>query len=109
MEALGRAPTVYRAIPRLPASIRDIALVVSDAVAAGEVESAVRVAAGALAEEVRLFDRFAGGAIPAAHASLAFRVVYRSADRTLTDAEVDAQHAKVVSEVTARFGATLRA
>ena len=107
--AIGRAPSTYRAIPRLPASARDIALVVSDAVAAGEVESAVRAAAGDLAEDVHLFDRFTGGAIPADHASLAFRVVYRRADRTLTDAEVDAQHAKVVSEVTARFGATLRA
>jgi phenylalanyl-tRNA synthetase beta chain len=109
LEGLGRAPSIYRAIPRLPASARDIALVVSDAVAAGDVETAVRAAAGDLAEDVRLFDRFTGGAIPADHASLAFRVVYRRADRTLTDAEVDAQHAKVVSEVTARFGATLRA
>jgi phenylalanyl-tRNA synthetase beta chain len=58
---------------------------------------------------VSLFDRFTGGAIPPEHASLAFRVVYRAKDRTLTDAEVDAQHVKVVSEVKARFGATLRA
>lgn len=41
--------------------------------------------------------------------SLAFRVVYRAPDRTLTDAEVDAQHGLVLSEVKARFGATLRA
>jgi phenylalanyl-tRNA synthetase beta chain len=108
-EAGGRAPSVYRPIPRFPASARDLAVVVRDGVAAGEVESAVRGAAGDLAEDVRLFDRFAGGSIPADHASLAFRVVYRSLDRTLTDAEVDAQHAKVVSTVTARFGATLRA
>ena len=106
---VGRAPPVYRPIPRLPASARDLAVVVKDDVAAGDVESAVRGAAGELAEEVRLFDRFTGGAIPSDHASLAFRVVYRRPDRTLTDAEVDAQHAKVVSTVTARFGATLRA
>ena len=106
---VGRAPSLYRPIPRLPASARDLAVVVRDDVAAGEVESAVRHAAGPLAEEVRLFDRFTGGAIPADHTSLAFRVVYRAADRTLTDAEVDAQHGKVVSEVKARFGATLRA
>jgi phenylalanyl-tRNA synthetase beta chain len=109
LESIGRAPSIYRAIPRLPASARDIALVVSDSVSAGDVERAVRTAAGDLAEDVRLFDRFTGGAIPADHASLAFRVVYRRADRTLTDAEVDAQHAKVVADVTARFGATLRA
>ena len=58
---------------------------------------------------MRLFDRFVGGAIPKDHASLALHVVYRAADRTLTDAEVDAQHAKVVAEVGKRFGATLRA
>jgi phenylalanyl-tRNA synthetase beta chain len=106
---VGRAPAIYRPIPRLPASARDLAVVVRDDVAAGEVESAVRHAAGPLAEDVRLFDRFTGGAIPADHTSLAFRVVYRAADRTLTDAEVDAQHGKVVTEVKARFGATLRA
>ena len=62
---VGRAASLYRPIPRLPASARDLALVVRDDVAAGEVESAVRHAAGPLAEEVRLFDRFTGGAIPA--------------------------------------------
>ena len=56
-----------------------------------------------------LFDRFAGGSVPAGRHSLAFHVVYRAADRTLTDAEVDARHAHVVAEVEKRFGATLRA
>jgi phenylalanyl-tRNA synthetase beta chain len=98
----------YQAIPRFPASTRDVALVVHDDVPAGDVERAVREAAGALAVEVSLFDRFIGGAIPASHSSLAFHVVYRAADRTLTDDEVDRQHAKVVAEVGTRFGATLR-
>jgi len=98
----------YATIPRFPASTRDIALVVKDEIRAGEVESAVRAAAGPLAEGVRLFDRFVGGQIAAGFSSLAFRVVYRAADRTLTDAEVDAAHANVVKSVGERFGATLR-
>ncbi len=98
----------YAPIARFPASTRDIALVVKDEVRSGEVESAVRAAAGPLAEGVRLFDRFVGGTIPAGSSSLAFHVVYRSADRTLTDAEVDAAHANVVKSVGVRFGATLR-
>ena len=106
--ALGTAAPQYAAIPRFPASTRDIALVVHDDVLAGEVERVVRDAAGPLAEDVRIFDRFVGGSIPAQHASLAFRVVYRAPDRTLTDAEVDTQHVKVVAEVGAKFGATLR-
>jgi phenylalanyl-tRNA synthetase beta chain len=98
----------YAPIARFPASMRDIALVVKDEVRAGEVESAVRAAAGPLAEGVRLFDRFVGGQIPAGFSSLAFHVVYRAPDRTLTDAEVDAAHANVVKSVGERFGATLR-
>jgi phenylalanyl-tRNA synthetase beta chain len=96
------------AIPRFPAATRDVALVVQDGVAAGEVLAAVRSAAGTLAEHVALFDRFTGGAVPEGHHSLAFHVVYRAPDRTLTDAEVDLQHAKVVADVNQRFGATLR-
>jgi phenylalanyl-tRNA synthetase beta chain len=105
---LGRYSPRFVPIPRFPPSARDLALVVSDDVAAGEVEGAVRKAAGELAEDVRLFDRFAGGAIPEGHSSLAFHIVYRAEGRTLTDAEVDLRHARVVTEVEARFGATLR-
>jgi phenylalanyl-tRNA synthetase beta chain len=98
----------YAPIPRFPTATRDVALVVKDGVPAGDVERAVREAAGALAEDVRIFDRFTGGQVPAGHASLAFHVVYRAPDRTLTDAEVDAAHASVVKAVGERFGATLR-
>lgn len=105
----GAALPKFTAIPRFPASSRDVALVVKDGIPAGEVEAAVRAAAGPLAEAVRLFDRFVGGQVPAGHASLAFRVVYRSPDRTLTDAEIDAAHANVVATASSKFGATLRA
>jgi len=72
------------------------------------VELAVREAAGDLGERVALFDRFVGGSVPAGHTSLALHVVYRAADRTLTDVEVDQRHAHVVAEVQRRFGAQLR-
>jgi len=105
----GAALPKFSSIPRFPASARDVALVVKDGIPAGEVEAAVRAAAGPLAEAVRLFDRFVGGQVPPGHSSLAFRVVYRSPDRTLTDAEVDAAHASVVAAASSKFGATLRA
>ncbi len=106
---IGKAPPAFADIPRFPASTRDLAIVVHDDVAAGDVLGAVREAAGPLASGVELFDRFVGGAIPKDHASLAIHVVYRASDRTLTDAEVDLSHAKVVAEVGRRFGAQLRA
>lgn len=103
-----RRAITYKPLPRFPGSPRDIALVVRDGIPVGDVEAAVKGAAGALASQVELFDRFIGSPVPEHHASLAFRIHYRADDRTLTDAEVDAQHAKVVAEVGARFGATLR-
>jgi len=105
---LGSALPAFHEIPRFPPSRRDLALVVSDDVPAGDVLAAIRGAAGALAEHVELFDRFVGGSIPRDHASLAFRVVYRAPDRTLTDAEVDERHAQVVSEMQRQFSAQLR-
>lgn len=106
---VGKKVVRYATIPRFPAATRDIAVVVKDDVPAGDVGRAIQDAAGALAERTALFDRFSGGPVPAGHVSLAFHVIYRAADRTLTDAEVDAAHAKVVDAVGKRFGATLRA
>jgi phenylalanyl-tRNA synthetase beta chain len=82
---------------------------VKDGIPAGDVLRTVREAAGPLAEDVQLFDRFSGGSVPAGHVNLAFHVVYRAEDRTLTDAEVDKAHEKVVAEMAKRFGASLRA
>jgi phenylalanyl-tRNA synthetase beta chain len=109
LDRIGVRPARFAPLPRFPATTRDLAVVVRDDVPAGDVKDAVAKAAGLLGVEVSLFDRFAGGNVPAGHASLAVRVVYRADDRTLTDAEVDACHAGVVSAVETRFGATLRA
>jgi phenylalanyl-tRNA synthetase beta chain len=109
LDRIGPCPTRFATLPRFPATMRDLAVVVRDDVQAGAVKDVVAEAAGALGVEVSLFDRFAGGNVPAGHTSIALRVVYRAEERTLTDAEVDARHASVVSAVQARFGATLRA
>jgi phenylalanyl-tRNA synthetase beta chain len=109
LQAVGPRTLRFTSLPRFPSSTRDLAVIVRDGVAAGDVERAVRGAAGDLAEEVTLFDRFVGGNIPAGHASLALRVVYRAPDRTLTEAEVDQRHAQVVADVEKRFDAQLRA
>ncbi|HEY6461838.1 MAG TPA: phenylalanine--tRNA ligase subunit beta, partial [Polyangiaceae bacterium] len=108
LQSLGAKALRFAPLPRFPASTRDLAIVVRDEVPAGDVEHAVRAAAGDLGEGVALFDRFVGGNVPAGHASLALHVVYRAPDRTLTDAEVDQRHAQVLAEVEKRFGAQLR-
>jgi phenylalanyl-tRNA synthetase beta chain len=107
----------YRPIPVLPAATRDIALVVSDDVRAGDVAGAIAETGGELCESVELFDLFRGGQVPEGQKSLAFHVVYRDPKaatdperaRTLTDDEVDKRHQAVVAAVKERFGAVLRA
>ena len=101
----------------LPATTRDIALVVREEVPAGDVEKVIREAAGELCESVQIFDVFRGPSLPEGHRSLAFHVVYRdpraatapSEARTLTDREVDERHAAVVAKANVELGATLRA
>ncbi len=113
---IGAQAPRYKPIPSLPAATRDIALVVSDDVLAGDVAGAIRKSGGDLVESVELFDLFRGGSIQKDHRSLAFHVVYRDPKaatdpdnaRTLTDVEVDERHKAVLAEVNQRFGATLR-
>jgi phenylalanyl-tRNA synthetase beta chain len=108
LDSLGVRVASFTPLPRFPSSTRDLSVVVPEDVAAGAVAGAVREVAGGLAEQVRIFDRFVGGNVPAGHVSLALRVVYRAGDRTLTDAEVDTRHGQVFAEVQKRFGAQLR-
>jgi phenylalanyl-tRNA synthetase beta chain len=116
LEALGRATPKAAPIPKLPAVARDMAFTVAESVAAGEVEEQIREAAGDLCEQVELFDVFRGGSIPEGHRSLAFRVTYRDpldcagqeGARTLTDAEVEERHRRVIDTVGQRLGASLR-
>ena len=96
----------YRSIPRLPAVLRDLAVVVDEAVAA----AAVTALAGQepLCEEVTLFDVYRGAPLAAGKKSLALAIRYRAVDRTLTDAEADAAHARIVRRLALTFGAELR-
>jgi phenylalanyl-tRNA synthetase beta chain len=106
--AQARGVASAAALPRFPASTRDLAVVVAEAVSAGEVSEALRSAAGELAERVALFDIYRGAPVPEGHKSLAFHVVYRDPAATLTDKRVDEVHARVSAQAEARFGGAVR-
>jgi phenylalanyl-tRNA synthetase beta chain len=103
-----RDPLTARPVSRYPASAIDLAFVVSDDVAAGAVLRTLREAAGALLETVRLFDEFRSEALGPGKVSLAFALRFRSADRTLTDAEVGALRQQCIDAVVSAFAAELR-
>jgi phenylalanyl-tRNA synthetase beta chain len=98
----------YQALPKFPAALRDIALVVPDTVPQAAVESAIREVAEHLAE-LRLFDLYRGKSTGSTARSLAYGLTFRHPERTLTDVEVDAVMARIVEHVTSACGATLRA
>jgi phenylalanyl-tRNA synthetase beta chain len=105
-EELG--PTQASGLPKFPAVVRDIAMLVRDQFSAAEIADALGDASNGLAESVRLFDLYRGDQIPDGHRSLAFRVTYRDPEGTLTDKRVDKVHASLARLASDRFEATIR-
>ena len=105
---LGAARLVpqYRPIPRFPAVLRDLAVVVDEGVLAATVEEVVREEP--LVEGVTLFDVYRGRPLPSGKKNLALAIRYRAKDRTLTDAEADLAHARILERLSKRVGAELR-
>jgi phenylalanyl-tRNA synthetase beta chain len=111
LDELGRACTLVGAhepLPRYPKVRRDIALVLDDAVPSADVLSAVRGSGEALLVSAEVFDLYRGSQLPQGRKSLGLSLTYMSRERTLTDAEVDQAHGRVVSRLLAQFGAALR-
>jgi phenylalanyl-tRNA synthetase beta chain len=85
----------YQPVPRFPAALRDIAVVVGQDVANERVVGEIRAAGGELLRDARLFDLYRGESIPPGTKSLAYALTYLALDRTLTDKEVDKAHKKI--------------
>jgi phenylalanyl-tRNA synthetase beta chain len=94
------------ATSRFPAIERDLAVVLGVDVSAADVAGAART--HAFVRDARVFDEYRGAQIDVAKKSLALRVTLQSHEATLTDAQADATIAAIVSDLRARFGATLR-
>ncbi len=88
--------TRYQPLPTTPASEFDLALLVPDAVRGADVEAVMRRVSGKLLENVRLFDRYVGQGVEAGHRSLAWRLTFRHAERTLRDREIDARRSDIL-------------
>ena len=95
-------------LPRHPAVLRDVSFVAAASLPAATVDAVIREAAGPLLERLILFDVYQGGEMAVGSRSLAYSLVYRAADRTLTDQEVDPVHSRVRQALVDRLGAILR-
>ncbi len=103
----GEAPP-FQPLPRFPGVAIDLAVVVDEAVPEAEVAAAIRAAGAPLLAELRLFDVYRGAPVPPGRKSLAYALLYRAPDRTLTDAEAAAVQATIEAHLRERFGATIR-
>ena len=90
----------------MPAAVQDVALIVESTVSAADVEGALRAGAGDLLESITLFDRY--DKIGDGKISLAFTLVFRATDRTLTGEEVSAMREAATAVAAAKFGAVVR-
>ncbi|MFN7018572.1 MAG: phenylalanine--tRNA ligase subunit beta [Fimbriimonadales bacterium] len=98
----------YRPLPAFPPVLRDIAFVVAQSVPYATLETTIREAGGTLLESLRLFDRYTGAPVPEHHHSLAFSLVFRDPNRTLTDEEVNARVEAIFQALETQYGVQRR-
>jgi len=95
LQAAAPARHGYTPVPVFPAALRDVAVIVEEAVPAERVAAEIRAAGGELLRGLRLFDLYRGESIGPGVKSLAYALTYQADDRTLTDKEIDRAHKKV--------------
>ena len=107
MNARG-ADAEYTPLPKFPAVTRDIAVVCDEAVTVGALETAIRKGARGLLKEVSLFDIYRGKGIDEGKKSVAFNLILRADDRSLTAEEADADVKAILEVLEQDCGAVLR-
>ena len=98
----------YQPLPKFPAVTRDIAVLVDKAVTVGAMESSIQAAAKGLLKDVTLFDIYEGAKLPTGKKSVAFNLVLRADDRSLTAQEADDEVNLVLERLKKDFDAMLR-
>jgi phenylalanyl-tRNA synthetase beta chain len=105
--AMGADPE-YVPLPRFPSVTRDIAVVCDEAVTVGKLEQAIRKGAKGLLKEAALFDIYRGKGIGEGKKSVAFNLVLRADDRSLTSEEADEDVKSILAALEQDCGAKLR-
>lgn len=103
-----RAANQFEEITSFPPSLRDMALLVDTAVAAGDLVRVARDSGGKLLKDAAIFDIYQGDRIPAGKKSVALSLVFQSAERTLTDEETQKAFDKILRKLQAEYKAELR-
>lgn len=105
---LRRPQPPFKALPRYPSVVRDMALVVDERVPVQEPLDFVWRQQPPFLEQVEVFDIYRNPQLGVGRKSLGYRLTYRAADRNLTDEEVNELHGGLVAKVLKEFHAELR-
>ena len=99
----------YRELPKFPAVVRDMALVLDEAVPHAMVVAEIEKNNNKFLEKVELFDIFRGSSIATGKKSVAYSLTFRAVDRTLTDTEVNEAHERIKRQLQQALGCEIRA
>ncbi len=99
----------FKSLAAFPTVRRDVAMLLADDVSHDRVLSVVKQSKAQNLESIELFDIFRGKNVPAGQKSVAYAFTYRNAERTLTEAEVNSAHEKLVEQMKSQLNATIRA
>jgi phenylalanyl-tRNA synthetase beta chain len=97
---------MFQPIPRFPATVRDLALVINIGITHKRVQDIIK--GFPLVNQVAIFDVYAGEQVPPDKKSLAYRITFQSTTHTLTDEEVNSVQQQILDKLSSELGATLR-
>ncbi len=106
--AAGTAPLRAEPLPRFPSIVRDLSILVDEALPAAAVRGTIRSSAPATLVSVVEFDRYQGKGVPDGRVSLSLRLTFRDSDRTLTDDDAQQATGRIVRALAAAHGAEQR-
>jgi phenylalanyl-tRNA synthetase beta chain len=98
----------FKPLPAFPSIRRDVAIIVPEQTSHEAVLTVVKQTKPQNLEAVELFDVFRGKNVPAGQKSIAYAFTYRHAEKTLTDAEVNVTHEKIIEQLKQNLGAAVR-
>lgn len=98
------------AMPKYPATSRDLAVVVAEDIKAGEVEEQIKSlnVDNGLIRKIEVFDIFRGGRVPEGYKNIAFRITYQSYEKTLVSEDIQKIHAEIGAKIADHFKATFQ-
>ncbi|MQA30243.1 MAG: phenylalanine--tRNA ligase subunit beta [Luteitalea sp.] len=109
--AQDRGDQWVRPLPRHPFVVRDLSIIVSDALPAEIIHGTIQAAAGGAGAPLvssTFFDRYQGAGVAEGSVSVSVRLTFQAADRTLTDAEVQQTFDRILAALVADHGARQR-